>query len=65
MGIFFLLTTGSVMTSDQYDFFIKFIRLKPSFFMVIDSEDIFYDFIVDCFELLHKINKMERLSAEF
>jgi len=45
-------------------FFIKLMKLKPSFFMGIDYEDA-YAFIVDCFYLLHKMNIVEWLSVEF
>ena len=32
--------------------------------MGIDYEDV-YAFIINCFEMLHKINIVERLSVEF
>ena len=53
----------NVITRDQY-FFIMFIKLKPFFFMGIDFEDT-YAFIVDCFELLHKMNIVDCLGVEF
>ena len=48
MDIFSRLTTGPVISRDQYDFFIKFIKLKPSFFLGIYYEDV-YAFIVEFF----------------
>ena len=52
------LTTGSVMTSDQYELFTKFLKLKPPVFKSAESEDA-YDFLVDCHELLHKMDIVE------
>ena len=47
VGMFPRLTTGSIMTSDQNEFFAKFLKLKPPFFKGAESEDA-YDFLVDC-----------------
>uniref|UniRef100_M1DEV7 Uncharacterized protein n=1 Tax=Solanum tuberosum TaxID=4113 RepID=M1DEV7_SOLTU len=47
---------GQVMTSDKYEVFIMFLRLKPSVFLGTESEDS-YDFLVDFHELLHKMDK--------
>ncbi|XP_049372096.1 uncharacterized protein LOC125837004 [Solanum verrucosum] len=63
-GTFPRLTTGPIMTSDQHDLFIKFLKLKPPFFKGTESEDA-YDFLVDCHELLHKMDIVERFGVEF
>ena len=54
IGTFPRLTTGPIMTSDQYKLFTKFLKLKPPVFKSAESEDA-YDFLVDCHELLHKM----------
>ena len=58
VGTFSRLTTGSIMTSDQHELFTKFLKLKPPAFKGAESEDA-YDFIVDCHELLHKMDIVE------
>ena len=58
------LTTGSIMTSDQHELFIKFLKLKPPVFKGAESEDS-YDFPVDCHELLPKMDIVERVGFEF
>ncbi|XP_049386266.1 uncharacterized protein LOC125850460 [Solanum stenotomum] len=63
-GTFPRLTTGPIMTSDQHDLFIKFLKLKPPVFKGTESEDA-YDFLVDCHELLHKMDIVERFGVEF
>ena len=52
------LTTGSIMTSDQHELFIKFLKLKPPVFKGFEYGDA-YDFLVDCHELLHKMDIVE------
>ena len=52
VSTFPLLTTGSIMTSDQHELFTKFLKLKPPVFKGAESEDA-CDFLVDCHELLH------------
>ena len=52
------------MTSDQHEFFTKFLKLKPPVFKGAESEDA-YDFLVDCHELLHKMGIVERFGVEF
>ena len=52
------------MTGDQHELFIKFLKLKPPVFMGAESEDA-YDFLVDCNELLQKMDIVERFSVEF
>ena len=64
VGTFSRLTTGSIMTSDQHELFIKFLKLKPPVFKGAESEDA-YDFLVDCHELLHKMDIVERFGFEF
>ena len=63
VGTFLRLTTGSIRTGDQREIFIKFLKLKPPVFKGAKSEDA-YDFLVDCHELLHKIDIVERFSVE-
>ncbi|WMV13935.1 hypothetical protein MTR67_007320 [Solanum verrucosum] len=64
IGIFSRLTTGPVMSSDQHDYFIKFLKLKPPFFTGTEYEDAYY-FLIDCHELFHKMNIVERLGVDF
>ena len=58
VGTFPRLTTGSIMAGDQHELFIKFLKLKPPVFKGAESEDA-YDFLVDCHELLHKMDIVE------
>ena len=58
VGTFPRLTTGSIMTGDQHELFIKFLKLKPPVLKGAESEDA-YDFLVDCHELLHKMDIVE------
>ena len=64
VGTFPRLTTGSIMTGDQHELFTKFLKLKPPVFKGAESEDA-YDFLVDCHELLHKMDIVERFGVEF
>ena len=64
VGTFPRLTTGPIMTSDQHDLFTKFLKLKPPVFNCGESEDA-YDFLVNCHELLHKMDIVERFGIEF
>ena len=52
------MTTGPIMTSDQHELFTKFLTLKPPVFRGAESEDV-YDYLVDCHELLHKMDIVE------
>ena len=52
------------MTSDQHELFTKFLKLKPPVFKGAESEDD-CDFLVDCHELLHNMDIVERFSVEF
>ena len=51
------------MIDDQHEFFIKFLKLKPPVFKGAESEDA-YDFLVDCHELLHKMDIVERFGVK-
>ena len=63
-GTFPRLTTGSIMTGDQHELFIKFLKLKPPVFKGAESKDA-YDFLVDCHVLLNKMDIVERFGGEF
>ena len=58
VGTFPRLTTRSIMIGDQHELFIKFLKLKPPVFKGAESEDV-YDFLVDCHEILHKMDIVE------
>ena len=58
VGTFPRLTTGSIMTGDQHELFIKFL-LKSPIFKGAESEDA-YDFLVDYRELLNMMDIVER-----
>ena len=58
IGTFPRLTTGPIMTNDQHELLSKFFKLKPPVFKGAESEDA-YDFLVDCHELLHKMDIVE------
>ncbi|XP_069146932.1 uncharacterized protein [Solanum lycopersicum] len=64
VGTFPRLTTGPLMKSDQHELFTKFLKLKPPVFKGAESEDA-YDFLVDCLELLHKMDIVEQIVVEF
>ena len=52
IGIFSQLSTGPVITTNQYDFFIKFIKLNFPFFMGIDYKEAYtfiYFIVLTCF----------------
>ena len=58
VGTFSRLTTGPIMMSDRHEIFTKFLMLKPPIFKGAESEDA-YDFLVDCHELLPKMDIVE------
>ena len=64
VGAFPGFTTGTIMTSDQHELFTKFLKLKPPVFKGAEFEGA-YDFLVDCHELLHKMDIVERFGVEF
>lgn len=63
-GVFPKLPAGPVMTSDQHEMFVMFLKLKPPVFKGLESEDA-YDFLVDCHEMLHKLGIVDRFGVEF
>ena len=64
VGMFPRLTTRPIITSDQHELFTDFLKLKPPVFKGAESEDA-SDFLVDCHELLHKMDIVERFGVEF
>ncbi|TMW82751.1 hypothetical protein EJD97_005055 [Solanum chilense] len=62
VGMFPRLTTGSIMTGDQHELFIKFLKLKPPVCKGAESEDA-YDFLVNCHEVLHKMDIVEQFGV--
>ena len=64
VGTFPRLTIGSIMTGDQHELFIKFLKLKTLVFKCAESEHA-YDFPVDCHEVLHKMGIVARFGIEF
>lgn len=51
------------MTSYQHNLLDIFFKLKPLFLINIEYEDV-YDFLIDCHELLHKMDRVERFGVE-
>ena len=58
IGTFPRLTTGPIMKNNQHELFSKFLKLKPPVFKGAESKDA-YDFLVDCHELLLKMDIVE------
>ena len=52
------------MTNDQHELFSKFLKLKPPVFKSAETEDA-YDFLVNGYELLHKMGIVGRFGIEF
>ncbi|KAK4713525.1 hypothetical protein R3W88_019432 [Solanum pinnatisectum] len=52
------------MTIDRHNLFIKFLKLNSPFFIGTEYKDA-YDFLVDCHELLHKMDTVARFGVEF
>ena len=51
VGTFALLTTGSIMTGDQHDLFIRFLKLKPQVFRSenLKMPMIFWLIVMSCY----------------
>ena len=50
--------------SDHHDLFIKFLKIKHPVFKGAEFKNA-YDFVVNCHELLYKMDIVERFGVEF